>query len=99
MREGVGEWQGEGETVGGIVVMRDGMNALTVIDGVKKKLAEIKPSLPPGVEVVSGYDRSGLIHPSIEPLPPALPPQAPIALVFILIFFFHFLPPLLPIFP
>jgi len=38
------------ETVGGIVVMRDGMNALTVIDGVKKKLAEIKPSLPPGVE-------------------------------------------------
>src|SRR6266853_1598843 len=68
IREGVAEWQGEGETVGGIVVMRDSMNALTVIDGVKKKLAEIKPSLPPGVEVVSGYDRSGLIHASIETL-------------------------------
>src|SRR6202790_3404739 len=60
IREGVAEWQGQGETVGGIVVMRDGMNALKVIDGVKKKLAEIKPSLPPGVEVVAGYDRSGL---------------------------------------
>ncbi len=47
IREGVAEWQGEGETVGGIVVMRDGMNALNVINGVKQKLAEIKPSLPP----------------------------------------------------
>src|SRR5450631_4312780 len=46
IREGVAEWQGEGETVGGIVVMRDGMNALSVINGVKQKLAEIKPSLP-----------------------------------------------------
>src|SRR5712692_4484394 len=53
IREGVAEWNGTGETVGGIIVMRDGMNALSVIDGVKKKLAEIKPSLPPGVEVVS----------------------------------------------
>ena len=46
IREGVAEWNGEGETVGGIIVMRYGMNALNVIDGVKKKLAEIKPSLP-----------------------------------------------------
>src|SRR5438445_906837 len=61
MREGVAEWNGEGETVGGIVVMRYGLNALTVIDGVKEKLEEIKGSLPPGVEVVSGYDRAGLI--------------------------------------
>ena len=68
IREGVAEWQGEGETVGGIVVMRDGMNALSVINGVKQKLSEIKPSLPPGVEVVAGYDRSGLIHASIETL-------------------------------
>src|SRR2546427_189802 len=64
IREGVAEWQGEGETVAGIVVMRDGMNALNVINGVKKKLAETKTSLPPGGEVVSGYDRSGLIHAS-----------------------------------
>src|SRR5213082_2489022 len=49
MREGVAEWNGQGETVGGIVIMRYGLNALTVIDGVKKKLAEIKPSFPPGV--------------------------------------------------
>ena len=66
IREGVAEWQGEGETVAGIVVMRDGMNALAVIDGIKKKLAEIKSSLPAGVEVVSGYDRSALL--SIERL-------------------------------
>src|SRR6516164_2417399 len=65
-REGVAEWQGEGETVGGIVVMRYGLNALNVIDGVKKKLAEIKPSLPPGVEVVAGYDRGELISESIN---------------------------------
>ena len=68
IREGVAEWNGEGETVGGIVVMRYGLNALNVIDGIKKKLAEIKPSLPPGVEVVAGYDRSGLIPASIETL-------------------------------
>ena len=54
MREGVAEWQGEGETVGGIVVMRYGLNALTVINGVKKKLEEIKGSLPPGVDIVEG---------------------------------------------
>ena len=58
IRQGAADWQGEGETVGGIVVMRDGMNALNVIDGVKAKLAEIKPSLPAGVEIVTGYDRS-----------------------------------------
>jgi len=66
MREGVAEWQGEGETVGGIIVMRYGLNALTVIDGVKKKLAEIRGSLPPGVEIVGGYDRAGLIQESIK---------------------------------
>lgn len=68
IRQGVAEWNGEGEAVGGIIVMRYGMNALNVIDGVKKKLAEIKPSLPPGVEIVSGYDRSGLIQASIKTL-------------------------------
>src|SRR5215831_7702893 len=68
IREGVADWNGEGETVGGIVVMRDGMNALQVIDGVKRKLQQIKGSLPPGVEVVPAYDRSGLIHDSIRTL-------------------------------
>src|SRR6185437_3912962 len=51
IREGVAEWNGEGETVGGIIVMRQGMNALEVINGVKKKLREIAPSLPAGVEI------------------------------------------------
>jgi len=97
IREGVAEWQGEGETVGGIVVMRDGMNALTVIDGVKKKLAEIKPSLPPGVEVVSGYDRSGLIHASIETLQRDLLEEAAIVSVVIILFLFHFRSALIPI--
>src|SRR3989475_216729 len=97
IREGVAEWQGEGETVGGIVVMRDGMNALTVIDGVKKKLAEIKPSFPPGVEVVSGYDRSGLIHASIETLQRDLLEEAAIVGVVIIIFLFHFRSALIPI--
>src|SRR5229473_337218 len=97
IREGVAEWQGEGETVAGIVVMRNGMNALTVIDGVKKKLAEIKPSLPPGVEVVSGYDRSGLIHASIETLQRDLLEEAAIVSIVIIIFLFHFRSALIPI--
>jgi copper/silver efflux system protein len=97
IREGVAEWQGEGETVAGIVVMRDGMNALTVIDGVKKKLAETKSSLPPGVEVVSGYDRSGLIHASIETLQRDLLEEAIIVSVVIILFLFHFRSALIPI--
>jgi copper/silver efflux system protein len=97
IREGVAEWQGEGETVAGIVVMRDGMNALTVVDGVKKKLAETKSSLPPGVEVVSGYDRSGLIHSSIETLQRDLLEEAIIVSVVITLFLFHFRSALIPI--
>jgi Cu(I)/Ag(I) efflux system membrane protein CusA/SilA len=97
IREGVAEWQGEGETVAGIVVMRDGMNALTVIDGVKKKLAETKSSLPPGVEVISGYDRSGLIHASIETLQRDLLEEAIIVSVVIILFLFHFRSALIPI--
>src|SRR3989475_67440 len=97
IREGVAEWQGEGETVAGIVVMRDGMNALSVIDGVKKKLAEIKPSLPQGVEVVAGYDRSGLIHASIETLQRDLLEEAIIVSIVIIIFLFHFRSALIPI--
>jgi copper/silver efflux system protein len=97
IREGVAEWQGEGETVGGIVVMRDGVNALSVINGVKQKLAEIQPSLPPGVEVVAGYDRSGLIHASIETLQRDLLEEAIIVSIVIIIFLFHFRSALIPI--
>jgi len=97
IREGVAEWQGEGETAGGIVVMRDGMNALSVINGVKQKLAEIKPSLPAGVEVMAGYDRSGLIHASIQTLQRDLLEEAVIVSLVIIIFLFHFRSALIPI--
>lgn len=97
IREGVAEWQGEGETVGGIVVMRDGMNALNVINGIKQKLREIKPSLPSGVEVVAGYDRSGLIRASIETLQRDLLEEAIIVSVVIIVFLFHFRSALIPI--
>src|SRR5437773_6670728 len=97
IREGVAEWNGEGETVGGIVVMRYGLNALNVIDGVKKKLAEIKSSLPPGVEVVSGYDRAGLIRESINTLKHSLIEEAIIVSLVIIVFLFHFRSALIPI--
>jgi len=97
IRQGVAEWNGEGEAVAGIVVMRYGMNALNVIDGVKKKLAEIQPSLPPGVEVVAGYDRSGLIKSSIETLQRDLLEEAIIVSLVIIVFLFHFRSALIPI--
>ncbi|MEO6983144.1 MAG: CusA/CzcA family heavy metal efflux RND transporter, partial [Edaphobacter sp.] len=90
IREGVAEWNGEGETVGGIIVMRQGMNALNVINGVKAKLREIAPSLPPGVEIMSGYDRSGLIRSSIKTLQRDLLEEAIIVSLVIIIFLFHF---------
>ena len=97
VRRGVAEWNGEGETVGGIVVMRFGQNALTVIDGVKKKLAQIRPSLPPGVEVVAGYDRSGLIGESIRTLQRDLIEEAIIVSLVTIVFLFHFRSALIPI--
>ncbi len=90
IREGVAEWNGEGETVGGIIVMRQGMNALNVINGVKRKLREIAPSLPSGVQIMPGYDRSGLIDASIKTLQRALLEEAVIVSLVIIIFLFHF---------
>lgn len=97
LREGVAEWNGEGETVGGIVVMRYGLNAVNVINGVKKKLAEIKASLPAGVEVVSGYDRGGMISESINTLKHSLLEEAVIVSLVIIVFLFHFRSALIPI--
>ncbi len=97
IRQGVAEWNGEGETVGGIVVMRDGMNALNVIEGVKQKLKQVKSSLPPGVEVVSGYDRSGLINSSIDTLQRDLLEEAVIVSLVIIVFLFHFRSAFIPI--
>ncbi|MGH7996626.1 MAG: efflux RND transporter permease subunit, partial [Opitutaceae bacterium] len=97
IREGAADWNGEGETVGGIVVMRDGMNALSVIDGVKRKLAEIAPSLPPGVKVLAGYDRSGLIEASIGTLKRDLIEESIVVSLIIVLFLGHFRSALIPI--
>ena len=97
IRRGVAEWNGEGEVVGGIVVMRYGLNALNVIAGVKKKLADISASLPPGVEIVSGYDRSGLIDASIDTLKRDLIEEAIIVSLIITVFLFHFRSAFIPI--
>lgn len=68
MRRGIAELNGEGEVAGGVIVMRQGKNAREVIEGVRTKLAELKASLPPGVEVITTYDRSGLIDRAVENL-------------------------------
>jgi Cu(I)/Ag(I) efflux system membrane protein CusA/SilA len=97
VRRGAADWQGEGETVGGIVVMRYGMNALDVINGVKAKFREIAPSLPPGVEVVTAYDRSWLIDESIHTLKRDLIAEAIIVAFVCIAFLFHFRSALVPI--
>jgi copper/silver efflux system protein len=97
IRRGVADWNGEGETVGGIVVMRFGQNALNVINGIKAKIAEVQRSLPPGVEIVSSYDRSSLIHRAIETLQRDLIEEAIIVSLVIIIFLFHFRSALIPI--
>ncbi|MFM5953169.1 MAG: efflux RND transporter permease subunit [Novosphingobium sp.] len=68
MRRGIAELNGEGEVAGGVIVMRQGKNAREVIEGVRTKLADLKASLPPGVEIVTTYDRSGLIDRAVENL-------------------------------
>jgi len=97
LREGVAEWNGEGEAVGGIVVMRYGQNALNVINGVKAKIGEIRKSLPPGVEIVAGYDRAGLIDASIDTLKRDLLEEAIIVSLVIMVFLFHLRSALIPI--
>src|SRR6267378_522713 len=89
LRRGVAELNGEGEVVGGIVVMRYGENALTVIDGIRKKLEEIKPSLPEGVQIVTTYDRSQLIKRSIATLREKLIEESIVVALVCLIFLWH----------
>jgi Cu(I)/Ag(I) efflux system membrane protein CusA/SilA len=96
-RRGAADWDGRGETVGGIVIMRYGGNALKVIDGVKAKLRAIAPSLPPGVEIVTAYDRSWLIHQSIHTLVRDLLLEAIIVSFVSIAFLFHFRSALIPI--
>ena len=68
MRRGIAELDGQGEVAGGVVILRSGKNAQTTIEAVKAKLGELQKSLPPGVEVVTTYDRSALIERAIENL-------------------------------
>lgn len=89
-RRGMMEMNGEGEVVGGIVVMRYGENAQTVIDRVKEKLAELEKGLPEGITVRTSYDRSGLISSSIDTLKTALIEECIIVSLIVLIFLFHF---------
>ncbi|SPE53182.1 copper/silver efflux system, membrane component [Verrucomicrobia bacterium] len=89
LRRGVSELNGEGEVVGGIVVMRYGENALRVIDGIKRKLEEIKSSLPPGVELVTTYDRSQLIRRSIGTLREKLIEESIVVALVCLVFLWH----------
>ncbi len=97
MRRGAGEFNGRGEAVGGIVVMRYGENALRVIDRVKRKIAEVKPALPPGVEIVPVYDRSRLIGRSIATLKKKLFQEMVIVSLVIVLFLWHFRSALVPI--
>lgn len=90
MRRGVVELNGEGETVGGIIVMRTGENAKRTIDAVKQKLNSLKNSLPPGVEVVPVYDRSALIDNAVKNLWQKLLEEILVVALVCVIFLLHF---------
>ncbi len=89
MRRGVAELNGEGEVVGGIVVMRFGENAQDVIDGVKAKLRQLKKGLPDGVEIVTVYDRSGLIGEAVDNLWSKLAEEFLVVALVCVVFLFH----------
>jgi len=90
MRRGIAELDGEGEVVGGVVVMRFGENAQATIEGVKAKLEELKRSLPDGVEVVTVYDRSGLIDRAVDNLFEKLVEEFVVVIIVCALFLFHF---------
>lgn len=89
MRRGIADLNGEGEVVGGIVVMRYGENAQATIDGVKKKLEELKKGLPESVEIVTVYDRSGLIQDAVTNLWYKLLEEFGVVALVCIVFLFH----------
>jgi Cu(I)/Ag(I) efflux system membrane protein CusA/SilA len=97
IRRGIADLDGEGDVVGGIVVMRAGENALNVIDRIKQKLADLKSSFPKGVEVVNTYDRSELINRSIDTLKEELLYEVIIVSIVILVFLWHIPSAIIPI--
>ncbi|MFQ6108844.1 MAG: efflux RND transporter permease subunit [Candidatus Aminicenantales bacterium] len=90
LRRGLAEWNGEGEIVGGIIVMRFGENALKVIDNVKNKLEQLKKGLPEGVEIKTAYDRSELIKRAIDTLKEKLLEESAVVALVCMIFLLHF---------
>ena len=95
-RRGLADLDGEGETVGGVVVARSGTNALDVIDAVRSRIAELKPTLPEGVQIVPTYDRSRLIRESIATLKHTLIEELIVVTLVILLFLLHFRSTLVP---
>ena len=89
LRRGVAELDGQGETVGGVIVMRYGENALKTIANVKRKLEQLKAGLPPGVKIKTVYDRSGLIEHSVDTLKEKLIEESIVVAVVTALFLFH----------
>lgn len=98
LRRGIADWNGEGDVVSGIIVMRQGENALQVIDRVKAKIKELEPGLPEGVKIVTAYDRSDLILRSIENLKSTLIEEMLIVALVIFIFLWHVPSAIIPVF-
>jgi len=90
IRRGIAEWNGRGETVGGIVVVRSGADTLDVIERVKERLTELKTGLPDDVRIEVGYDRTELIHASVETLTHTLIEESIIVALVCIVFLFHF---------
>ena len=90
LRRGLAEWDGEGEIVGGIIVMRYGENAMEVIRNVEEKLESLKSGLPEGVEIITAYDRSSLIERAIDNLSDKLLVESLIVALVCIIFLIHF---------
>lgn len=90
IRRGITELNGQGEVVGGIIVMRSGENAQQVIDAVRAKLVSLKGSLPPGVQIVTTYDRSELIGKAIHNLRQKLIEEFLVVALVCIVFLFHF---------
>jgi Cu(I)/Ag(I) efflux system membrane protein CusA/SilA len=90
IRRGLAEWNGEGETVGGIVVVRWGADTRTVIESVKERLEELKVGLPEDVEISIAYDRTALIDRAVETLTHTLLEESIVVALICLVFLFHF---------
>jgi Cu(I)/Ag(I) efflux system membrane protein CusA/SilA len=97
IRRGIADYDGKGDVVGGIVVMRQGENALNVIERIQKKLEEVRPSLPEGVEVVTTYDRAELIDRAIETVKGKLIEEMIVVSLIILLFLWHIPSAVVPI--